>query len=285
MVDLSNSQNKFLDVIEKTLQNNKLSHAYLIEVNENLDNMRYIYSFIKLILCQTGVNKIDNINCNKCNICNLVDQGNYPDLKIIESIGQSIRKEQLIDLQDEYKNKSLLNNKMIYLIKNAEKLNQASANTILKFLEEPEDDIIAILLTDNRYNVLDTILSRCQILTLNSDSVSLSLDDKDIEIINFIQKKDLLFINYKHIISDIFTDKDVTKNILTNIEKFYLKYLEDFSNNNLFIYEKYNIKFKSTDIEKFTKYVNIIEEYLLKLKYNVNFKLWLDSLFAKLMEV
>ena len=39
-----------------------------------------------------------------------------------------------------------------YIIKNAERLNPSSANTILKFLEEPEDNIIAILLTNNRYN-------------------------------------------------------------------------------------------------------------------------------------
>ena len=43
---------------------------------------------------------------------------------------------QLLELQKEYSNTSLLNNKRIYIIKNAEKMNQASGNTILKFLVE-----------------------------------------------------------------------------------------------------------------------------------------------------
>ena len=51
---------------------------------------------------------------------------------------------------------------LLFIIYNAEKLNTSSANTILKFLEEPEENIIAVLTTDNRYQVLDTILSRCQ---------------------------------------------------------------------------------------------------------------------------
>ena len=59
------------------------------------------------------------------------------------------------------------------IIKETEKLNASSANTILKFLEEPEDGIIAILLTDNRYHVLDTILSRCQILSLKENEFKL----------------------------------------------------------------------------------------------------------------
>ena len=32
-----------------------------------------------------------------------------------------------------------------------------------------QNDIIALLLTDNRYHVIDTIISRCQILTLKED--------------------------------------------------------------------------------------------------------------------
>ena len=52
--------------------------------------------------------------------------------------------------------------------KEADKLNMSSANTILKFLEEPEDDIVAILVANNRYAVIETILSRCQVLSLKN---------------------------------------------------------------------------------------------------------------------
>ena len=48
-------------------------------------------------------------------------------------------------------------------------MNDYSANTILKFLEEPSSDIIAILLTTNRFNIISTILSRCQFLSIKSN--------------------------------------------------------------------------------------------------------------------
>lgn len=47
----------------------------------------------------------------------------------------------------------------------AEYLNASSANAMLKFLEEPEEHIIGFFLTNNKENVINTIKSRCQILT------------------------------------------------------------------------------------------------------------------------
>ena len=73
----------------------------------------------------------------------------YTELKIVKPNGQFIKKEQLLELQNSVLNKPVEANKIIYIIKNAERLNSSSANSILKFLEEPEDNIIAILLTDN----------------------------------------------------------------------------------------------------------------------------------------
>ena len=42
-----------------------------------------------------------------------------------------------------------------------------ASNSMLKFLEEPEDGIIAILMTNNINNVLSTIISRCKVIKLN----------------------------------------------------------------------------------------------------------------------
>src|SRR5699024_12775897 len=51
-------------------------------------------------------------------------------------------------------------------IVNAELMTTQSANRILKYLEEPDQDTTAILLTDNGYGLLNTIKSRCQIIDL-----------------------------------------------------------------------------------------------------------------------
>ena len=113
----------------------------------------------------------------------------------------------MIDLQKEFKNKSLYDNKKIYVIKEAEKLNASSANTILKFLEEPEKDIIAFLITTNRYKVIDTILSRCQILSLKENNFDLFLDDSNVDFANYILNPDLFFINYNELVKNEYSDK------------------------------------------------------------------------------
>ena len=50
----------------------------------------------------------------------------------------------------------------IYIVSRADRMNSSSANTLLKFLEEPDGDVTAILLTDSYQSMLPTIRSRCQ---------------------------------------------------------------------------------------------------------------------------
>ena len=47
-------------------------------------------------------------------------------------------------------------------------MNKYAANSLLKFLEEPVDGIIAILVTNHFSRVLSTIISRCQVIHLNN---------------------------------------------------------------------------------------------------------------------
>ena len=109
----------------------------------------------------------------------MVDDKTFPDIILIEPEGNMIKKEQLINLKDSFKTKSLYDNKKIYIIKYAENLNISSSNTILKFLEEPESNIIAILLTKNINDVITTVVSRCQNLRFMPEfNKNLSLKDK-----------------------------------------------------------------------------------------------------------
>ncbi len=163
---------KFISFTENILAHNKISHAYIIELCDYDIDMSLVSRFIKLLLCKNDIKTFDKLNCGSCNVCNLIDNYNYPDIRYIEPDGKEIKKNQLLDLQKDFNNKSLLENKRIYVIQEADKLNVAAANTLLKFLEEPADDIIAILLTKNRYKLLDTILSRCQVLTIGSEDDS-----------------------------------------------------------------------------------------------------------------
>ena len=267
----------FINYINHVVLNNKISHAYLIEVDNYDEDIKYIFDFIKMILLNC---KYEDLNNNKNDIINQIDTNNYPDIRIISTDTSIIKKSQLLELQEEYINKSLLDNKRIYIIMESEKLNDSAANTMLKFLEEPEDDIIAFLITNNRYHVINTLLSRCQILSIKENCFNLNYDDNFIELLNSIVYPNSFYINYKEYSSNIFIDKETTKRLFIKVENIILGYLES----------KYiNVKYDDTivnllnkkDDSKLLMIISIIEDELPKLEYNVNFKLWLDSLFSR----
>lgn len=276
MDNISVVKKNYIDYINKIIKNNKVSHAYLIELNNYEDDMKYIFDFIKMIICNIEYSDLDKEN----NIIRLIDDNNYPDIKIIEPDGATIKKGQMIDLQKDYSNKSLLDGKRIYVVKEADKLNPASANTILKFLEEPEEDIIAILLTQNRYKILETILSRCQILTIKENSMPIIEDDL-YDLLKCVINPNDFYIKYSSIVNDIIQDKDIAKEKLEKIENIIILYLEN-KYNNKEIDEKLIKLFKDIDSNKLLNILKIIEDEIKRLEFNVNYKLWLDALFSRL---
>ncbi len=268
-------QEKAYSFLDKIInKNKKISHAYLIETNGYNDYKIFIKHMVKSILCSdieddSYIKKIDT----------LVENDSYPDLKYIYPDGNYIKKEQILSLEQEFSKKSLLDNKLIYVIDGAEKLNDSSANTILKFLEEPEEDIIAILVTNNRYKVLETILSRCQIIALSNNEIQLDIIDeinlfvKDL----FITKK--LIINYDLYLNSLFVDRKKAVESLEIIEQILYNYVNEYS-----IPKEIEDMLKVKE-SKIVDYILIIDKEKSKLDYNINMKLWLTNLIAALMEV
>lgn len=271
----SYSKERFIKYIDNVINTKKISHAYLIELDNYEDDYNYVLSFIKMILC--------NINYNELSECNnpiikQIDNNDYPDLYVVSSDTNVINKMLITNLQKEFSNKSLLDNKKIYIIKEAEKLNSSSANTILKFLEEPENDIIAFLLTDNRYHVIDTILSRCQVLSLLDNNIDIDFDDHIIDFLDYIIHPKNYFINYNTFINDIFVDKDKLISDLSCIEQIIISFLDKTNNS-----EEIDTILSKYDQDYLVNIVSIIENENSKLSFNVNIKLWLDSFFSKLI--
>ena len=167
--DFSSEQGIAYKILVNSIVNNKCSHAYLINTNGYSKGFDLAVSFAKYILCP--LNKTNNQNCVNCNQCHLIDENAFSDLKIISSDGLWIKKEQTDELQSAFSLKSINSGKLVYIINGVENLNVSASNSILKFLEEPSDGIVAILVTDNIYNVLNTIVSRCQVINLNNVGV------------------------------------------------------------------------------------------------------------------
>lgn len=295
------------------LQRQTISHAYLFETNGYDKGLTFAIQFAKALLCpnynQSG------INCKDCHQCEMIDSNNFPELKIIEANGSWIKKEQLIDLQEEFNKKAVIGKRKVYIIRGAEKLNINSSNSILKFLEEPQEGIIAILITDNQYQLLNTILSRCQIISFNGqtdiiksqdtfskigqlltdneeDYQKFLEDEKNIERLNSVikfakcyeknRKKMLLYL-YNYWFS-IFFDKESIEKALIVLLYLYKDVLnvkvghalEIFFDNN---YEKevYSIAEKNS-ISQIIQKLNAINRSRQNIVFNANLNLLMDKL-------
>ena len=257
---------------------NKLSHAYLIETNNIEKTTEDLKLFIKVISCNQ--NYLDN--CTKCNLCHLIDENNLPSMIIIEPIGNTIKKEQIDNLKICFSKKPIYTSNNIYLIKNAEKMNDSSFNKMLKFLEEPEDNIIGFFITENKDNIAPTIISRCEILKNYYESTSVNekiglkeeeyqkLYNLAINLINKIElsSNDLIWYNNYELQKELTNRIDVIN---------YLKIIFDIYNNLLLNNIALDFKVSNINLK-----INIVLKYLEELNYNVNTKLLLNSLIIEM---
>jgi DNA polymerase-3 subunit delta' len=83
-------------------------------------------------------------------------------------VKDTIRKNQIQDLQEEFSKTAIEPGKKIYVIRDIDKISAGAANSLLKFLEEPYPDIHAILTTSNINRILPTIISRSQVVSFSS---------------------------------------------------------------------------------------------------------------------
>ncbi len=291
-------------IIKNAIEKEKLSHAYMIETNGNINGLDFAKDFIKKIIN----NEEQNQN---------IENETYQDLKIIRPDGQWITKEQIEEIQKIFKTKSTINNKRIYVITDASKLNPSSANSLLKFLEEPEENIIAILLTENTHQVIETIISRCVIITLrqensqsnsiietiakniyrNKDEINKFIEDgqaiEKIEaIIKFVEYYEMngsktLCKTNKLILSN-FKEKDEILAFFNMVQLFYKDIFNHKVKNKIEIYKEnektiQKITDKNT-VEQIIRKITIIEQTKEKLKYNANINLLLDKFIILLEE-
>ena len=254
---------KKLDFIIKQNENNKLSHAFLIETNNIESCLCDIKEIIKIINCPHEYNEDCN---NDCNICTLIDNDNLPSLITIKPDGMSIKRNQMDELFDRFNTKPIYSKYNSYIIINAELMNQTSSNMLLKFLEEPNDFLIGFYITTDLNQILPTIKSRCEIITVNYESKSLLNEDIVTlanEYLDSIINSDDYMVNKDLILSKELERKDIQELFLCLFDIYKTKLEKCLQNNQ--------------DNSKVLCVIKLIEKELKLLQYNVNLELILDD--------
>lgn len=212
---------------------------------------------------------------------------NY-DIHIIKE-EKEIKKQTILNLIKKLSSKSQLNDNIIYVIDQIETLNKFAANSLLKTLEEPEENIYAFLISGNIDKVIPTIKSRCMLINMNTNNI----ENCDVEIEEFanevivkientflenVQIYDILGKASRETIEKIFKTmllfyKDAL-NLRNNIGQ---KHINNF-NSTIKIISKNDI----TTILNKIKLINLVSE---QLNYNVNVKMFLDAFLIKFRRI
>lgn len=155
-------QEQAVTQLRAALQNKVISHAYLFLGPAGVGKRLTAYSFAAALNCESPVQGYKP--CGQCPSCRKIEHGNYPDLHLVEPQGQSIKIEQIREIQARIAYKKLEGKFQIVIIQDAQNMTVDAANSLLKVLEEPPRGTVFILLADQTRSMLPTILSRCQLI-------------------------------------------------------------------------------------------------------------------------
>lgn len=164
--------------LRQLLAEKRLPHALLFTGIEGIGKNLTAKVLAKVLLC-SGEEK----PCNICPSCRAFDAKNHPDFYYLEPEGKAnnIKIEQIRQMQSQIALSPYLADKRVVIINDAETMNEAAENSLLKTLEEPTGDVVFILVTANKDLLLPTILSRCMNLyfaPLSEDEIKIILKSK-----------------------------------------------------------------------------------------------------------
>jgi DNA polymerase-3 subunit delta' len=237
----------------------------------------------KRLFCEKlAANLLDFSNSSYSNLAT------HPDLLIIEASPDSVRQEITIDLTRKIKKFLALTPAQakcqIVIIDNIESLNINAANSILKILEEPQNNKYFLLISHNLNLVLNTIISRCKktfLPSLSKDNFyqilqAQNITNLEITDIDLLYKlfplqpgKALKFFHYNGLDNLTRIKEVIVKNNFLTSKEFANNYdskdLNSFKNFFIIIeylsYEKFNFLQQEQDIEMITKLNNFLEKF------------------------
>lgn len=144
--------------LRNALENDRLAHAYMFSGPSGTPKKETAYLLAQSLVCgQTG------FACETCDTCERIIHNEYADMIYLDGTSVSIKKDDILKLQHAFAKTGLeKTGKKIYVLDHAENATPDALSSLLKFLEEPGSDMIAILIVEQLDRVLPTIISRCQ---------------------------------------------------------------------------------------------------------------------------
>lgn len=148
-------------ILRRALQKERIPNSLLFCGPEGVGKESMALMLAKAMNCQ----KKKEDACEVCSSCRAINRANFPDVMEISSDGNVIKIDQMRILKQTAYFKPMVGKKRVFIVDEAEKMNEEAANSLLKILEEPPLFSHIILITHNPDLIKPTIKSRCQILS------------------------------------------------------------------------------------------------------------------------
>lgn len=161
--------------LQEQIREDRLPHAILLQGLAGSGRKHFTDALCAHLICESAQQK----PCGSCSQCLLYRSGNYPDLLVVEPAEDSryIKIDQIRQaLEFTRQTANQLGAIKLLVLRPAEAINLAAANSLLKTLEEPPGKILIVLVAEPGKTLLPTIRSRCQVVALNSASETQAID-------------------------------------------------------------------------------------------------------------
>ncbi len=107
------------------------------------------------------------VGCGECSSCSRIQRGRYPDVHHVIPEGPLIPVDIIREVIIPEASRSPFEGHFkVFIIEEADRMNDPAQNALLKTLEEPQPDTVFVLISDNEEEVLETISSRCRIVRM-----------------------------------------------------------------------------------------------------------------------
>lgn len=154
-------------LLERIIKSKSFANGYIFCGAEGVGKKKAAFQFIKEIFKQSSFNDRIEEHINNHPDFLIIEPTSLLETKVSKSGSEIIKVAQIRNIKSFLGQKSITSEKKIVLITDAHLLNEAASNCLLKTLEEPSNGIF-ILLTSKLNILLDTIISRCQIVRFRS---------------------------------------------------------------------------------------------------------------------
>ena len=154
-------------LLERIIKSKSFANGYIFCGAEGVGKKKAAFQFIKEIFKQSSFNDRIEEHINNHPDFLIIEPTSLLETKVSKSGSEIIKVAQIRNIKSFLGQKSITSEKKIVLITDAHLLNEAASNCLLKTLEEPSNGIF-ILLTSKLNILLDTIISRCQMVRFRS---------------------------------------------------------------------------------------------------------------------